>query len=252
MSSPELRESSARMLRVTGGWWPRNVPILRAASEDFFTSRMVREWKVFPYGQNIDAVVSAVMDKDRQGAAQKRQTIVRLHEASPKRQRGAAKAAAPGGGQPPLAAKSAVPASSGAPEAAAAAGGSKPAKAALASSRVPEAVKAARGLPPPGKRVADFTTDISVDDYLVGKPLARFSFLSFFCNLLIRRRVGRRPTCSSACRGDRGGCRSAKGEGRCSKCRRRDAGTYGCEGRGGCCVPLAEGDEGGAKSGTLS
>jgi hypothetical protein len=28
-------------------------------------------------------------------------------------------------------------------------------------------------LPPPGKRVADFATDISVNDYLVGKSLAR-------------------------------------------------------------------------------
>jgi hypothetical protein len=119
------------------------------------------------------------MDKDRQGAAQKRQAVVRLHEARPKRQRGAAKATAPGGGQPPLAAKSAVPASSRVPEAAkaAAAGGSKSAKAAPASSRVPEAAKAARGLPPPGKRVADFATDISVDDYLVGKSLAREFFL---------------------------------------------------------------------------
>jgi hypothetical protein len=26
---------------------------------------MVREWKVFPYGRNIAAIVSAVMDKDR-------------------------------------------------------------------------------------------------------------------------------------------------------------------------------------------
>jgi hypothetical protein len=212
MSSPELRESSARMLRVTGGFWPKNVPIPRAAGEDFFTSRMVREWKVFPYGRNIAVVVSAVMDKDRQGAAQKRHAVVRLHEARPKRQRGAAKATAPGRGQPPLAAKSAVPASSRAAEAAAAAGGSKSAKAAPAASRAPEAAKAARDLPPPGKRVADFATDISVDDYLVGKPLAR----CFFCNLLIRRRVGRRPTCCcSACRGDYGGCRSAKGEGRC-------------------------------------
>jgi hypothetical protein len=67
MSSPELRESSARMLRVTGGCWPRNVPIPCAADEDYFTSRMVREWRVFPYGRNIAAVVSAVMDKDRQG-----------------------------------------------------------------------------------------------------------------------------------------------------------------------------------------
>jgi hypothetical protein len=30
---------------------------------------MVREWKVFSYGRNIAAVVSTVMDKDRQGAA---------------------------------------------------------------------------------------------------------------------------------------------------------------------------------------
>jgi propanediol dehydratase small subunit len=72
--------------------------------------------------------------------------------------------------------KSAVSASSRAPEAAVAAGGSKSVKAAPASSRVPEAAKAARELPP-GKRVADFATDISVDDYLVGKPLARFFFL---------------------------------------------------------------------------
>jgi hypothetical protein len=217
MSSPELWESSARMLRVTGGWWPRNVPIPRAAGEDFFTSRMVREWRVFPYGRNIAAVVSAVMDKDRQGAAQKRQAVVRLHEARPKRQRGAAKAAAPGGGKPPLAAKSAVPASSKAPEAAAGAGGSRPAKAVPASSRVPEVAKAARGLPSPGKGVADFATDISADDYLGGKPLVRFFFLFLFFNSLIRRRVGRRPTCyCCACRGDHGGCHSAEGEGRWS------------------------------------
>jgi hypothetical protein len=123
MSSPELRESSAQMLRVTGGCWPRNVPIPCAAGEDSFTSRMVLKWRVFPYERNIAAVVSAVMDKDRQGAAQKRQAAVRLVEARPKRQRGAAKAAAPGGGKPPLAAKSGAPASSKAPEATAGAGG---------------------------------------------------------------------------------------------------------------------------------
>jgi hypothetical protein len=153
MSSPELRESSARMLRVT---------------------RMVREWKVFPYGRNIAAIVSAVMDKDRQGAAQKRQAVVRLHEARPKRQRGAAKAAAPGGGKPPLAAKSGGPVLSKAPEAAAGAGGSKSTKAVPPSSRVSEAAKAARELPSSGRRVADFATDISVDDYLGGKTLTRF------------------------------------------------------------------------------
>jgi hypothetical protein len=69
MSSPELRESSARMLKVTEGWWPKNVPIPRTAGEDFFTYRMVRDMRVFPYGQNIVAVVSVVMDKDRQEAA---------------------------------------------------------------------------------------------------------------------------------------------------------------------------------------
>jgi hypothetical protein len=165
MSSPELRESSARMLKVTGGCWPSNVPIPRAASGDVFTSRMVHKWRVFPYGRNIAAVVSAVMDKDRQGATQKRQAAIRIVEARPKRQkRGSAKAAAPGGGKPPLAAKSGVPASSKAPEAAA--------KAAPPHSGVAEAAKAARALPSAGKRVADFATNICVEDYLGGKSLA--------------------------------------------------------------------------------
>jgi hypothetical protein len=166
MSSPELRESSARMLKVTGGWWLKNVPIPRAAGEDFFTSRMVRDWRVFPYGRNIAVVVSAVMDKDRQGAAQKRQAVVRLPEARPKRSRGTVKAAAPDGSQPTLAAKSAAPGSNRVPEAvkAAAAGGTKSVSAGVAK---------ARELPPPGKRVADFATDISVEDYLVGKSISR-------------------------------------------------------------------------------
>jgi hypothetical protein len=95
--------------------------------------------------------------------------VVRLHEARPKRPRGTAKAAAPGGSQPPLVAKSAAPVSSRAPEAAkaAAAGGTK---------SVPAGAVKARELPPLGKRVADFTTDISVEDYLVGKSLARVFF----------------------------------------------------------------------------
>jgi hypothetical protein len=109
MSSPELRESSAWMLKVTGGWWPKNVPISRAAGEDYFTSRMARDLRVFPYGWNIVAVVSAVMNKDRQEAAQKRRAVIRLPEARPKRARGTAKATAPGGSQPMLAAKSAAP-----------------------------------------------------------------------------------------------------------------------------------------------
>jgi hypothetical protein len=167
MSSPVLRESSARMLKVTGGWWPKNVPIPHAAGEDFFTSRMVRDLRVFPYGRNIAAVVSAVMDKDRQEAAQKHRAVIRLPEARPKRARGTAKAAAPGGSQPTLAAKSAGPGSSKVPDVvkAAGAGGAKSTSAGAAK---------ARELPSPGKSVADFGNDISVDDYLTGKSLARF------------------------------------------------------------------------------
>jgi hypothetical protein len=36
MSSPKLRETSAQMLRVTRGRWPRNDPIPLAAGEYFF------------------------------------------------------------------------------------------------------------------------------------------------------------------------------------------------------------------------
>jgi hypothetical protein len=78
MSSPELRESSARMLKVTGGRWPRNVPIPCPAGEDIFTSCMARELKIFPYGRNIAAVVSAVMERDRQDAARKRRAVTRV------------------------------------------------------------------------------------------------------------------------------------------------------------------------------
>jgi hypothetical protein len=77
MSSPELWESSARMLKVTGGRWPRNVLIPRPAGEDIFTSHMARELKIFPYGRNIAAVVSAVMERDRQDMARKRQAVTK-------------------------------------------------------------------------------------------------------------------------------------------------------------------------------
>jgi hypothetical protein len=66
------------MLEVTGGRWPKNVPIPRAGGEDFFTSRMARDLNVFPYERNIAAVVSAVMEKDRQDVAQKRRAVVRI------------------------------------------------------------------------------------------------------------------------------------------------------------------------------
>ena len=150
------------MLKVTRGRWPKNVLIPRMAGEDFFTSRMARDLRVFPYGRNIAAVVSAVMNKDRQDAAQKRRAVVRLPEARPKRARGSAKAAVPSGSQPMLAAKPAAPRSSKVPESTkvVGAGGTKSA---------PDGAAKVRELPSPGKRVADFDTNISVDDYLVGK-----------------------------------------------------------------------------------
>src|SRR5690348_2939312 len=102
------------------------------------------------------------MNKDRQEAAQKRWAVIRLPEATPKRARGTAKATAPGGNQPTLATKPAAPGSSKVPESVKApgAGGTKSA---------PDRATKARELPSPGKRVADFDTNISVDDYLVGK-----------------------------------------------------------------------------------
>jgi hypothetical protein len=78
---------------------------------------------------------------------------------------------------------------------------------------VAEVAKAAQALPLSGKRVADFATNISVDDYLGGKSLVFFKCIVVFS--LIRCRVGRRPTCyGCACRGDSGCCHSAEGEGR--------------------------------------
>jgi hypothetical protein len=107
------------------------------------------------------------MDKDRQEAAQKCRAVIRLPEARPKRVRGTAKAAASGGSQPTLAAKSAAPRSSKVSDVVKAAG------VGVAKSASAGATKA-RDLSSSVKRVADFGTDISVEDYLIGKSLARF------------------------------------------------------------------------------
>jgi hypothetical protein len=164
MSSPELRESSARMLEVTGGRWPKNISIPWTEGEDMSTSRIAHGLRIFPYGRNIAAVVSAVMNKDRQDAAQKRRAVIRIVDPrrEAKRARGSVKATASGGSQPMPAVKPAAPGSSKAPASAktAAAGGTKPPSG--------EAAKG-RELPSPGKRVADFGTNISVEDYFVGK-----------------------------------------------------------------------------------
>jgi hypothetical protein len=117
---------------------------------------------VFPYGWNIAVVVSAVMNKDRQDAAQKRRAVIRLPEARSKRARGTAKATVPGGSQPTPAAKPAAPGSSKVPESAKAVGAGR-------TKSAPDGAAKVRELPSPGKRVVDFGTNISVDDYLVGK-----------------------------------------------------------------------------------
>jgi hypothetical protein len=118
------------MLKVTRGRWPRNILIPRTAGEDIFTSRMARELKIFPYGWNIAAVVSAVMDKDRQDAARKRQAITRVEDPmrEVKRAWGGAKSSAPSGSKPPPAAQPAVlePSKSSAGSRAAASGTGKP------------------------------------------------------------------------------------------------------------------------------
>jgi hypothetical protein len=66
----------------------------------------------------------------------------------------------------------------------------------------------AQELPSPGKRIADFGTDISVDDHLTGKSLARF-FLTVDTsqdrargNLLLFR-LRWRPWCLPQCLGQR-------------------------------------------------
>jgi hypothetical protein len=164
MSSPELRESSARMLEVTGGRWPKNVPISHAAGEDFYMSRMARDLKVFPYGRNIAAVVSAVMNKDRQDAAQKHRAVVRMADPmrEAKRARESAKAATSSSSKPVPPAKVAAPGPSKA---------SASAKAAASGGGRPPSGGPTKGqeLPSLGRRVADFGTNISVEDYLVGK-----------------------------------------------------------------------------------
>jgi hypothetical protein len=100
------------MLKVTGGRWPRNVPIPRAAGEDIRTSRLAREMKIFPYGRNVVAVVSAVMEKDHQDASRKCRAFARVGDPrrEVKKARGIAKSAAPGTSKPLLGAKSATPA----------------------------------------------------------------------------------------------------------------------------------------------
>jgi hypothetical protein len=173
------------MLEVTGGRWPKNVLIPDTTGEDFFTSRMARELNDFPYGRNNVAVVSAVMERDRQDAAQKCRAVVRIADPmrEAKRARGSAKAAASGGSKPAPAAKPAAPMHSKASDSAkaAASGESKPPLGGLVKGRRP---------PSPARRVVDFGTDIIVEDYLVGKlKLLFFCSTRFLTSIMVQVRV---------------------------------------------------------------
>jgi hypothetical protein len=67
---------------------------------------------IFPYGRNVVAVVSAVMEKDRQDASRKHRAFTRVGDPhrEVKMARGIAKSVAPGTSKPPPGAKSAAPA----------------------------------------------------------------------------------------------------------------------------------------------
>jgi hypothetical protein len=162
------------MLKVTGGRWPKNVLIPRTAGKDFFTSRMAHDLKVFPYGQNIVVVVSVVMEKDRQDAAQKHRAVIRIGDPfrEAKKARGATKSATPGSSKPLPVAKPTAPgpskASTGA-KAAASGAGKPPSGGPAKGRRLPSLARTDEA----AARVADFNTDICVGDYFVGKFLLR-------------------------------------------------------------------------------
>ena len=175
------------MLEVIGGRWPRNVLIPQAAGEDIFTSRLAREMKIFPYGWNIAAVVSVVMDKDRQDAARKRRAFTRVGDPSRevKRARGGAKYTAPGSSKPPPAAKPAGPgpSKSSAGSRAVASGAGKPPLAEPMKERRPSSLVRTDEAAVGG---ADFDTDIYVEYYRVGGVMMFYaqwagdSLVSFF------------------------------------------------------------------------
>jgi hypothetical protein len=44
-------------VKVTGGRWHRKDPVPLVISDDYFTSCLACELKIFPYGRNIGAIV---------------------------------------------------------------------------------------------------------------------------------------------------------------------------------------------------
>jgi hypothetical protein len=125
--------------------------------------------KIFPYGWNIAAVVSTVMDKDRQDAVRKRRVVIRVGDPNleVKKARGGAKATTPESSKPPPATKPGVPRPSKSLSGARAiaSGLGKPPSAEPMKERRPSSPmrtdKAVAG-------GADLDMDICVDDYRVG------------------------------------------------------------------------------------
>jgi hypothetical protein len=111
--------------------------------------------KIFPYGWNVAAVVSAVMEKDRQDASRKRRVFARVGD--PRREvkmaRRTAKSVAPGTSKPPLGAKSAAPSPS------------KPLPTTPEQERRPPSPPCFAKMEVGG---AEVSMDIFVNDYLVG------------------------------------------------------------------------------------
>jgi hypothetical protein len=119
-------------------------------------SRLAHEMKIFPYGRNVAAVVSAVMEKDHQDASRKHRAFARVRDprCKVKMARGIAKSAAPGTSKPPLGVKSAAP------------GPSKPLPAVVPHEQRPPSPPRTAKTEVGGAKVF---MDISVEDYLVGE-----------------------------------------------------------------------------------
>jgi hypothetical protein len=131
---------------------------------------MARDLRIFLYGRNIAVVVSAVMEKVRQDAAQKRRVAVRIGDPfrEAKKAWGAAKSAAPSSSKPLPAAKPVAlePSKASARAKATASGAGKPPSGGPAKGqRLPSSARTDEA----AARVADFNTDICVGDYFVGK-----------------------------------------------------------------------------------
>jgi hypothetical protein len=66
ITSPELWETSSCMLKVVGVRWHRKDPIPRPSAMTILRPVWLMSRNSFPYGRNIGAIMTTVMEKDRQ------------------------------------------------------------------------------------------------------------------------------------------------------------------------------------------